>query len=103
MYASSAFMASLLTSMTSPSLGFSMHQLTMSRRVANSLICSWNFGNSWGWMSDEMGWHIAQAIPVLDRFTPSSSCAAASPWNSLSPMITCSMKRSWNAFRVSAS
>src|SRR2546426_21734 len=42
MYVSSAFMASPSGSIFTPSLGFSMLQLIMSRSVANLLICSWN-------------------------------------------------------------
>src|SRR3981189_2920773 len=74
-----------------------MHQLIMLRSVANSFICSWNFGNSCGCVSDVYGWHMAQAVPVLERFTLSFFCVSASPWNSRSPIFTCSMKTSWNA------
>src|SRR2546425_11314247 len=46
MYVSSAFMASESESIFTPSFGFSIHQLIMSRSVANLFICSWNLGNS---------------------------------------------------------
>src|SRR2546422_235828 len=46
MYVSSAFMASESGSIFTPSFGFSIHQLIMSRSVANLFICSWNLGNS---------------------------------------------------------
>ena len=64
-------------SIFTPSFGFSMHQLIMSRSVANLLICSWNFGNSCGCVSDANGWHMAQAMPVFVSCTPSFFSVAA--------------------------
>src|SRR5262245_9786316 len=80
-----------------------MHQLIMSRSAANALICSWNFGNSCGCTSEANGWHMAQAIPVFDSVTFIFFSEAPSPWNRLSPRITCSMNASSNACRVAAS
>src|SRR6266404_8949876 len=97
MYASSAFIAGESGSIFTPSCGFSMHQLIMSRSVANWPICSWNFGNSCGWLSDPNGWHIAHAMPVLESWTLSFFSVAPSPWKSRSPMRTCSMNTSSNA------
>src|ERR1700732_849662 len=67
MYASNAFIASDSGSIFSPWLGFSMHQLIMSRSVANLFILTWNFGNACGWVSAAKGWHIAQAHPCSGR------------------------------------
>src|SRR5882762_7911867 len=97
MQASSAFIAGESGSIFTPSFGFSMHQLIMSRSVANWPICSWNLGNSCGWLSDPNGWHIAHAIPVLLSWTFSFLAVASSPWKSRSPTFTCSMKISSNA------
>src|SRR6266545_3120458 len=94
-------MASLSGSILTPSFGFSMHQLIMSRSVENLLICSWNFGNSWGCVSDVNGWHMAQAIPVLDSVTFIFFSVSPSPLNRRSPTFTCSMKTSWNALSCS--
>src|SRR5713101_8429666 len=80
-------MASLSGSIFTPSFGFSTHQLIMSRNV----------GNSWGWVSDAKGWHMAQAIPVLDSVTFIFFSVSPSPWNKKSPTLTCSMKTSWKA------
>src|SRR5205085_10848516 len=97
MYASSAFIADESGSSFSPSAGFSMHQLIMSRSVANCPTCSWNFGNSYGCVSVANGWHMAHAVPVLLSVTFSFFCAPSSPWKSRSPTRTCSMNTSSNA------
>src|SRR5467141_2202470 len=97
MYVSSAFIAGESGSIFTPSFGFSMHQLIMSRSVANWPICSWNFGNSCGWLSDPNGWHIAHAMPVRESWTFSFFAVASSPWKSRSPIRTCSMNTSSNA------
>src|SRR5438876_2085767 len=41
---------------------------------------------------------MAQAIPLLESVTPSFFWVASSPWNSRSPILTCSMKSSSKAF-----
>src|ERR1700730_6286512 len=94
MYASKAFIASDSGSIFSPWLGFSMHQLIMSRSVANLFILTWNFGNACGWVSEAKGWHIAQAHPVVESTTSICFAVASSPWNKRSPFLTCSMNTS---------
>ena len=41
---------------------------------------------------------MAQAMPVVDRVTFSFFSVAGSPWNSASPILTCSMNSSSNVF-----
>src|SRR5574341_192022 len=101
MYASRAFMASESGSSFSPSFGFSMHQLIMSRSVENLLICSWNLGNSWGWLSEAKGWHMAHAMPVRESLVFIFFSVAASPWKSRSPILTCSINTSSKALSCS--
>jgi len=53
-------------------------------------MLAWNFGNACGWVSEANGWHIAQAIPVLESAAFICFAVAASPWNKRSPFLTCS-------------